>query len=105
MLRQIWIAFKSLFASKTAGKTPARTEPASKATAAAAKAASPASVRPAAHGTRDLLPLGGSSPSRGFSRPKPPPPVRNYGPQTARMRGFDRAHGAQLRIKRYTRPR
>jgi hypothetical protein len=95
---------KSLF-SRTAQKTAVRTGAASKATAADAKAAAPASPRPAAHGTRDGNRSADSAPARGFSRPNPPPPVRNYGPPAARMRGFDRAHSAQLRIKRYTRAR
>jgi hypothetical protein len=103
MLRQIWIAFKSLFARKTAEKTPARADADWKATAAAKTAA--ARVTGAAQGVRDGSRPAHGAPSRGFSRPSPPPPVRNYGPQAARMRGFDRAHGAQLRIKRYTRPR
>jgi hypothetical protein len=104
MLRQIWIAFKSLFARKTAEKAPARANADSKATAAV-KTAAPASVTGAAQGVRDGSRPAHGTPSRGFSRPSPPPPVRNYGPQAVRMRGFDRAHGAQLRIKRYTRPR
>ena len=104
MVRQIWIAFKSLF-SRTAGKKPVRTDAASKATAADAKAAAPASARPPAHGSRDGNRPGDGTATRGFARPNPPPPVRNFGPPAARMRGFDRAHGAQLRIKRYTRAR
>jgi hypothetical protein len=104
MVRQIWIALKSLL-SGTAEKRPVRTGAAPKATAAAGKTDAPASVRPAAHGSRDANRSAESTPSRGFARPNPPPPVRNYGPPAARMRGFDRAHGAQLRIKRYTRAR
>ena len=102
MLRQIWIAFKSLFA-KTSQQTQTRTRADSKATTPA-KSAAPASVSPATHGTRENWPPH-SAPPRGFSRTSPPPPGKSYGPQAARMRGFDRAHGAQLRIKRYTRAR